>query len=155
MAATVLKVVDLTEWVEEGVEAAINFLGQLSGRLIAVEGERDEEEYALALADQHHRPFCGQLWAIEDLTEVDARWAGLRLLPGIPSPGWRVWLGERDYLIWRDARCGRRSVKLRCGGAEWWRAQLAVHQPRDPYGLEFSDCTRDPAEVPHDARIWF
>ena len=154
MGSGELHCVGVTSWADEDAEAAITFLGQLSGRLIAVEGPRDEEEYRLLLSDLAGgvgaRAFCGHLWLVEDLVEADAHSVGLQLLPGLASPGWRVWIGHRDYTIWRDARCARRSIKLRRGEAEWWRAQLRIMHPRDPHGLWLSDCTRDPAGVLHD-----
>jgi hypothetical protein len=149
-----LACVAVTGWTDEYVEAAIRFVGQLSGRLVAVEGPRDEEEIALVLHDLARggraRAFCGRLWLVEELAESDARRFGLRSLPGIESPGWRVWIGRRDYTIWRDARCARRSVKLRHQGHEWWRAQVHITQRRDPHSLWLSDCTRDPDDAPHD-----
>ncbi|MGH2986240.1 MAG: hypothetical protein ACRDLO_06095 [Solirubrobacterales bacterium] len=157
MNARTLTCIETTAWVDEDPEAAVRFLGQLSGHPIAVEDEPDEQEYRArlrAVAAEGEQPaFCERLWLIEGLVEADARAVGLQTLAGIASPGWRAWIGAREFTIWRDASCARRSIKLRYAGVQWWRAQLQVAQTRAPGLLTFSDCRSDPPAAPHDAAI--
>ncbi|MQA76448.1 MAG: hypothetical protein GEU88_19335 [Solirubrobacterales bacterium] len=146
-----LQCVDLTEAVDEDVDAAVRFLGQLSGRLVAVEGFRSEPHERVLGAGVP--TFCACLWLVEEMSEADVRAVGPATLGGGGSAGWRVWIGDLDYAIWRNACCARRSIRLRYAGEEWWRAQLNVSQPRDPSHLWFSDCGRDPPAAPHGAAI--
>jgi len=147
-----LRCLELTEPVEENVSDAIRWLGQLSGRLIAVEGFIDgDDERVLERVPVR----CGMLWLIEELSGSDLAGAGPRARRGLACSAWRARIGDLALEIWADASCLRRSARIEHAGRSWWRAQLNVFQPRPPHHLWYSDCTLDPPGSPHQAPLRF